>query len=92
MLVLAVILALSSRTQKAPLRHPETGLISRFTPFPQGAVAFIFICFAIPGFIYGKMGRHQNDKDVINAMSHSMSTMGMYIVPRLLRRAVCRLL
>ena len=81
MLVLTVILALSVVPEGAPLRHPETGLISG-SPFLKGIVAFIFICFAIPGFIYGKVvGSIKNDKDVINAMSHSMSTMGMYIVP-----------
>nr|MBP7664462.1 AbgT family transporter [Shewanella sp.] len=80
MLVLAVILAISVVPEGAPLRHPETGLISG-SPFLKGIVAFIFICFAIPGFIYGKVvGSIKNDKDVINAMSHSMSTMGMYIV------------
>ncbi|RBP79251.1 aminobenzoyl-glutamate transport protein [Shewanella putrefaciens] len=80
MLVLAVILAISVVPEGAPLRYPETGLISG-SPFLKGIVAFIFICFAIPGFIYGKVvGSIKNDKDVINAMSHSMSTMGMYIV------------
>ena len=80
MLVLAVILAISVVPEGAPLRHTETGLISG-SPFLKGIVAFIFICFAIPGFIYGKVvGSIKNDKDVINAMSHSMSTMGMYIV------------
>ncbi|MFA0372853.1 AbgT family transporter, partial [Vibrio sp. 10N.222.54.F6] len=44
-------------------------------------VAFIFVFFAIPGFVYGKItGSMKNDRDVINAMATSMSSMGMYIV------------
>ena len=51
------------------------------SPFLKGIVAFIFIGFAIPGLVYGKVvGTMKKDVDVINAMSHSMSTMGMYIV------------
>ena len=37
--------------------------------------------FSIPGFVYGRVvGTMKNDKDVINAMSKSMSSMGLYIV------------
>lgn len=64
----------------APLRNQETGLVSG-SPFLKGIVAFIFFGFAIPGLIYGYVvGNMKSDKDVINAMSNSMSTMGMYIV------------
>ena len=64
----------------APLRHPETGLVSG-SPFLKGIVAFIFIAFAIPGLVYGyAVGKMKSDRDVINAMSQSMSSMGMYIV------------
>lgn len=79
-LILAIMLALLVVPEGAPLRHPDTGLVSG-SPFLKGIVAFIFICFAIPGFVYGKVvGSINNDRDVINAMSHSMSTMGLYIV------------
>ena len=62
------------------LLHPKTGELSG-SPFLKGIVAFIFITFAIPGFVYGKtVGVMKNDKDVINAMSKGMSTLGMYIV------------
>ncbi|WP_163934194.1 AbgT family transporter [Paraferrimonas sp. SM1919] len=51
------------------------------SPFLKSIVAFIFILFAIPGFAYGKVvGTMKNDRDVINAMAKSMSSMGMYIV------------
>lgn len=62
------------------LLHPQTGELSG-SPFLKGIVAFIFVTFAIPGFVYGKtVGVMKNDKDVINAMSKGMSTLGMYIV------------
>lgn len=80
MLLLSVLLALTVVPENGPLRDPATGLVAG-SPFLKGIVAFIFICFAIPGLVYGKVvGSMKNDKDVINAMSHSMSTMGMYIV------------
>lgn len=79
-LVLGVILALTVVPEGAPLRHPDTGLVAG-SPFLKGIVVFIFICFAIPGLVYGKVvGTMKKDTDVINAMSHSMGTMGMYIV------------
>ncbi|WP_434927541.1 AbgT family transporter [Shewanella sp. HL-SH2] len=76
----SALLALTIIPENGPLRHPETGLVAG-SPFLKGIVAFIFIGFAIPGLVYGKVvGTMKKDVDVINAMSHSMSTMGMYIV------------
>ncbi len=44
-------------------------------------MVIIFITFAIPGFVYGRVvGTMKNDRDVIDAMSKSMGSMGMYIV------------
>ncbi|GAK83000.1 multidrug efflux pump component MtrF [Vibrio ponticus] len=51
------------------------------SPFLKSIVAFIFVFFAIPGFVYGKVvGTMKTDRDVIDAMAKSMSSMGMYIV------------
>ncbi|WP_436323131.1 AbgT family transporter [Vibrio cidicii] len=51
------------------------------SPFLKSIVAFIFVFFAVPGFVYGKVvGTMKSDRDVINAMSKSMSSMSMYIV------------
>ena len=62
------------------LLNPETGGMGG-SPFLKGIVAFIFIGFAIPGFVYGKtVGTMKNDVDVINAMAKSISAMGLYIV------------
>ncbi|MEW5682303.1 MAG: AbgT family transporter [Pseudomonadota bacterium] len=79
-LAIAVLLALSVVPEWGPLRHPQTGLIEG-SPFLKGIVVFIFISFAIPGFIYGRIvGSMKTDRDVINAMSKSISSMGLYIV------------
>ncbi len=77
--VLCALLALTIVPENGVLRHPETGEVAG-SPFLKGIVAFIFITFAIPGFVYGRVaGTMKNDKDVINAMAKSMSSMGLYI-------------
>lgn len=49
--------------------------------FLKGVVALIFVGFLIPGIVYGVIaGTIKSDQDVINSMSKSMSSMGMYIV------------
>ncbi|WP_042011377.1 AbgT family transporter [Aeromonas fluvialis] len=79
-LVLSGLLALTVIPDDGILRHPQTGLVAG-SPFLHGIVAFIFVFFAIPGIVYGRVvGTMRGDKQVINAMSASMSTMGMYIV------------
>ena len=79
-LLMCILLALSIVPESGILRHPETGLVSG-SPFLKGIVAFIFITFAIPGFVYGKVvGTMKTDRDVIDAMSKSISAMGLYIV------------
>lgn len=77
--IVCAILALTIVPESGILRHPETGLVAG-SPFLKGIVAFIFITFAVPGFVYGKFaGTMKDDKDVIAAMSKSMGTMGLYI-------------
>ncbi len=79
-LVVCGLLAWTIVPENGVLRHPETGLVAG-SPFLRSIVAFIFVFFAIPGFVYGKVvGTMKNDRDVINAMATSMSSMGMYIV------------
>ncbi len=79
-LLMCILLALSIVPENGILRNPETGLVAG-SPFLKGIVAFIFITFAIPGFVYGKVvGTMKNDRDVIDAMSKSISSMGLYIV------------
>ncbi len=78
-LVVCLILAATVVPENGILRHPETGQVAG-SPFLKGIVAFIFITFAVPGFVYGRITETmRNDRDVINAMAKSMGVMGLYI-------------
>lgn len=78
--VLAVIVALMVVPADGILRNQETGAIAN-SPFFRSIVIFIFIFFAVPGVVYGiVVKKFTNDKDVINAMASSMSSMGLYLV------------
>jgi aminobenzoyl-glutamate transport protein len=73
------VLAFTIVPENGILRHPETGAVAG-SPFLKGIVAFIFISFAIPGFVFGRVaGTMKNDRDIIDAMGKSMGTMGLYI-------------
>jgi aminobenzoyl-glutamate transport protein len=49
--------------------------------FLKAVVALVFLGFLIPGIVYGVVtGSVKSDTDVIQSMSKSMSSMGMYIV------------
>ncbi|MBW4558980.1 MAG: AbgT family transporter [Trichormus sp. ATA11-4-KO1] len=62
------------------LRDPEKLTIIP-SPFLDSIVFIISLAFLIPGIFYGKAaGTIQNDKDVVKALSNSMSAMGYYIV------------
>lgn len=76
---LVILLALTIVPENGILRNPETGKVAG-SPFLKGIVAFIFITFAIPGFVYGKFaGTMKNDRDVIEAMSKSLAGLSLYI-------------
>ncbi len=78
-LFLIILLALTIVPENGILRHPETGAVAG-SPFLKGIVSFIFITFAIPGFVYGKVaGTMKNDRDVIDAMAKSIGSLGLYI-------------
>ncbi|WP_246027011.1 AbgT family transporter [Marinicella litoralis] len=79
-LILCALLALTVVPDWGVLRNQDTGGVKN-SPFLKGIVAYIFITFAIPGYVYGRVaGTMKTDRDVIDAMSKSMGTMGMYIV------------
>ncbi|MFW6172072.1 MAG: AbgT family transporter, partial [Planctomycetota bacterium] len=62
------------------LRNPRTGDPLR-APLLRGVVAIIFVFFLVPGYVYGSIiGTMRTDKDVIDAMSKTMGSMGLYIV------------
>ena len=61
------------------LRNQETGAVAG-SPFLKGIVAIIFVYFLMIGVVYGRVvGTIRSDRDVINAMAHAMSTLGLYI-------------
>ncbi|TVR15206.1 MAG: AbgT family transporter [Balneolaceae bacterium] len=79
-LIMFGVLALTIVPENGVLRNPETG-DWKDSPFLRGIVTFIFICFLIPGFIYGRLvGTMKDDRDVIKGMAGAMSTLGLYIV------------
>lgn len=68
-LTLAALLALTIVPEWGVLRNQETGGVAR-SPFLNGIVVYIFITFAIPGYVYGYVTRTmRSDVDVIHAMS-----------------------
>jgi aminobenzoyl-glutamate transport protein len=74
------VLAMTIIPENGVLRNPETGEMLN-SPFLNGIVTFIFICFLIPGFVYGRLvGTMKDDRDVIKGMAGAMSTLGLYIV------------
>ncbi len=78
-LIVSVLLALSVVPEWGVLRNPDTGEV-RHSPFLRGIVALIFVFFLIPGIAYGWVtGEFRSDRDVINAMAQTMSTLGLYI-------------
>lgn len=80
MLIFCLLLAWTVVPANGILRHPETGLVAG-SPFLNGIVVFIFVFFAIPGYVYGRVtGSLKTGDDVVNAMSSAMSSLSMYIV------------
>jgi aminobenzoyl-glutamate transport protein len=79
-LVMFIALAMTIVPENGVLRNPETGEMLN-SPFLNGIVALIFVCFFIPGFVYGRVtGTMKDDRDIIEGMSNAMATLGLYIV------------
>ena len=79
-LVLGALIALAVVPEGGALRNPETGDVLR-SPFLRGIVALIFVAFLVPGVVYGWVtGSMTSDRDVVDGMAQSMSTLGLYIV------------
>ncbi|AIL32753.1 AbgT family transporter [Basilea psittacipulmonis] len=78
--VFALLLAWTIIPQDGILRNPKTGLVAG-SPFLKGIVVFIFVFFAVPGYIYGRITKTiQSNQDLVNCMSKSMASLSMYIV------------
>lgn len=77
---LLAILAMTIIPEWGVLRNQVTGGV-KGSPFLNGIVVFIFITFAIPGIVFGVVvDKIKSDRDVIDMMARSMSSMGLYIV------------
>ncbi|WP_370307931.1 AbgT family transporter [Sinimarinibacterium flocculans] len=79
---IAALVALMVVPSWGALRTPGvTEGIEAILPFLRGIVALVFVFFLVPGFVYGRLaGTMRSDRDVIDAMARSMSTLGLYIV------------
>ena len=76
-----VILFISAMPADSPLRDANGNLDSFSAPIMQSIVPFIFLMFLLPGVIYGLIsGVFKSSKDIIDAMTKSMSGMSYYIV------------
>ena len=78
-LIFAGLIAIMVVPEGGILRNQETGAVAG-SPFLRGIVAIIFVYFLMVGVVYGRtVGTINSDRDVINAMAHAMSTLGLYI-------------
>jgi aminobenzoyl-glutamate transport protein len=76
-----VLLTVAALPAGSPLRSASGSLTAHGAPLMDSIIALIFLLFLIPGVVYGCIvGTVKNHRDVIKAMSHSMSTMGYYLV------------
>lgn len=65
------------------LRNPAAPVdgIGSYDPFFKSIVGLILVVFVLPGLAYGLVTRQiRSDRDVANMMSHTIGTMGRYIV------------
>jgi len=77
--IFTAIIAFMVIPDGAMLRNQETGGIAG-SPFLKGIVAIVFLYFLMIGIVYGRaVGTMRSDRDVIDAMAHAMSTLGLYI-------------
>lgn len=77
---LAALLAFAA-TPDSAWRSPEGSMTAATAPLMRSIVPLIFVFFLLPGIVYGVMvGSIKSHRDVIAAMSKSMSTMSYYIV------------
>jgi aminobenzoyl-glutamate transport protein len=88
MLVASLLFALTLMPETSPWRAPADAvpegshpLLVAAAPVMQSIVALIFVLFLLPGVVYGAVaGTVRSHRDVIAAMTKSMSGMGYYIV------------
>jgi len=76
-----LVLVLALIPESSPFRDANGSLNSFQAPIMQSIVPLIFLLFLIPGVVYGYVAQvFQNSKDMVDAMTKSMSGMAYYIV------------
>ena len=76
-----ILLTISLIPGDSPFRNAEGKLNEFNAPIMQSIVALIFLLFLIPGVVYGyASGKFKTSKDMVDAMTKSMSGMAYYIV------------
>lgn len=76
-----LLLAVAAYPADSPLRSTDGELTAFSAPIMQSIVPLIFLLFIVPGIIYGYIaGTVRDHRDVIDGMTHSMSTMAYYLV------------
>ncbi len=83
--VLAMLggLALLALPENGWFRDPAANalLIDDLRPMLRSVVSLIFVFFIVPSIVYGRVtGSVRNDRDVIDGMGRSMSSLGPYLV------------
>jgi len=78
--VYVIIIGFTIVPDNGVLRHPETGTIVP-SPFLRGLVPILFLFFAVPGYVYGKVvGSIGRADDLIKFMAEGMKDLAGYIV------------
>ncbi|MBX3125578.1 MAG: AbgT family transporter [Polyangiaceae bacterium] len=79
-LAVALLVLVAIVPEGGVLRNPKTGGVLD-SSLLRGMVTFIFVFFLVPGVTYGVVTRTiRSDRDVIDGMASSMSSLGLYIV------------
>lgn len=79
-LAVLALMALTLVPEWGVLRNPDTGDRMR-SPFFQGFVVWILVFFLVIGYTYGRSaGTMKTDRDIIDAMSGALSSLGLYMV------------
>ncbi|MGC5326406.1 AbgT family transporter [Brevibacillus sp. SYSU BS000544] len=75
------VLFLMILPEGAVLRNQETGDIITNSPFMNSIVIIVTLLFFLPGVFYGIGAKTvKNDRDLLNAMSTMVNTMGSYLI------------
>ncbi|MDC7235979.1 MAG: AbgT family transporter [Spirochaetales bacterium] len=81
LLLMFVLLAVLSIPEGAVMRDPATGSLGGNSLLIKGIVPLLALFFFVPGLVYAfAAGTMKNDKDVVKALSETMSSMGGYLV------------